>query len=685
MRTTRTVQKQCFALVLPVILLFGAGIASADIVCYECHGSKIPADYRPVDAPYRNITTGGFQGNHRTHLSSADSFSGCARCHPGSSSYTSSHRDGKIKLAANINNSPTGNARYRNTTTAWKQTPAPLLGTCSNVNCHFEQVTPTWGDAPIVYPGGCSVCHGAPPSGGLSGAAGSHDKHDLYYPGVANCQTCHGPSHTTFGHATSAGRPLTVAPRHVSDVQPGTYSGPVNDYLPSQGNVFGTCTNFYCHSNGTKVATGQLGSFTSPTWGSTAYCDACHGNPPDYADGSPKANSHGYPHSQSCDTCHNATTNTGDSITDMTKHVNGAYDIVPGPIPFSYTFKTSGGTCSNVACHATRTGLRDWGAKPDADCNGCHESPPNTPSHLKHFSGTAGQAVYGSTSIAADNATGYLFNCGNCHPINLAKHRNGTVEMELYNANAPAGSIKAKPENAGATYSRVGAKLYDDRGYPYYNGTCNNVYCHSYTEWTTPGGVPAYTSYSSYRPANLVETRRYKTVSWGGPSLTCTSCHENPPRSYASAGNDGGAGNSHSAVDAYGTERLHTYNMGYNPPLSCTTCHNDTVKELNNISRYTTVFNNITTVFTLYSSVPIANFGKHVNGKIDVAFDASRQITYPPSYYGQVTFKPLSSSYNPATKTCSNVACHFAEKQVVWGTPFRWYNDPYECNRCHRN
>ncbi len=683
MRTTRTVQKQCFALVLPVILLFGAGTASATIACYECHGSKVPPDYRPVDAPYRNITTGGFQGNHRTHLSPADTFNGCVRCHPGSDKYTSSHRDGKIKLAANINNSRL-TARYRNSTSAFMQTPTPLLGTCTNVNCHFEQVTPIWGAAPLVYPGGCAVCHGAPPSGGLTGAAGSHAKHDLYYPGAANCQACHGPSHTSFEHATSVGRPLIVKPRHTSDSQAGTYSGPVNDYLPSQVNLFGTCSTFYCHSDGTRVATGQLNAFTSPAWGTVAACDACHGYPPGYISGAPKANSHGYPHSQSCDTCHNATTTDGLTISDQTKHANGVYDVVPGAgLVFSYTFKTTGGSCTNVVCHATRTGSRDWGANPDKDCNGCHESPPNTPSHLKHFSGTASQAVYGSTSTATANATGYLFNCGNCHPIDRTKHRNGIVEVELYNAGAPAGSIKARPDNASAVYTRVGARLSDGRGYPYYNGTCNNVYCHSYNSWTTPGGVPPYTSYSSYRPANLVETRMYKTVTWGGPSLGCTGCHENPPRSYASAGNDGGAGNSHSWIDAGGGENLHTYNMGYRPGLSCTTCHNDTVKALNAISYNKTIFNNKTTVFTQYSAVPITNFGRHVNGKVDVAFDKDRRITYSSSFYGQVTFKPLSSSYTAATKTCSNIACHFREKVVVWGTPYRWYNNT-ECNRCHR-
>jgi hypothetical protein len=41
--------------------------------CYDCHGSPTTAagggnDLRPVDSTYRNITTGGFVGNHQTHI-----------------------------------------------------------------------------------------------------------------------------------------------------------------------------------------------------------------------------------------------------------------------------------------------------------------------------------------------------------------------------------------------------------------------------------------------------------------------------------------------------------------------------------------------------------------------------------------------------------------------------------------
>ncbi len=47
-------------------------------------------DFRPTDAPYRNITTGGFQGTHRNHLAIGANATSCAKCHPGSNSYTTS-------------------------------------------------------------------------------------------------------------------------------------------------------------------------------------------------------------------------------------------------------------------------------------------------------------------------------------------------------------------------------------------------------------------------------------------------------------------------------------------------------------------------------------------------------------------------------------------------------------------
>src|SRR5512133_2498514 len=189
---------------------FPAAVSWAAINCYQCHGTSSPDDYRPVDAPYRNITTGGFVGNHRTHMDSPASPAACSSCHPASASYSSAHRDGKIKLSSHINSSLPATT-YKNTTSAFPQTSTPAPGTCANVNCHFESPTPAWGNNPALTT--CSTCHGAPPSGttpdNSGGAGGSHAIHTAYFNGVNNCVKCH-PDHTSdpkpFTHATSIDR-----------------------------------------------------------------------------------------------------------------------------------------------------------------------------------------------------------------------------------------------------------------------------------------------------------------------------------------------------------------------------------------------------------------------------------------------------------------------------------------------
>lgn len=852
------------------------------IECYECHGTKSPQDYRPVDAAYRNVTTGGFQGNHRTHTSLDDTKKQCEFCHAGSASYNQGHRNGKIDISPNINNSGT-RALYDNRTSAWLQTATPVYGTCKNVNCHFENETLQWGSAPFAIPDGCSGCHGFPPAGGNSGAEGSHlaGGHAMA-GGVSSCTFCH-PGHSAFTHATSVRRNLLVTPKDPLSNAAGNYDGPTDDFLPSQTNQFGKCNNIYCHSNGTSVATSTVADNASPVWGggpascgschayppsylngtpkknshsmhasynflcsrchaattadnvsilnwqkhisrfynisaqgeritysfavdggtcSNGYChsdgtftstgavsantvkwgstsmtcSSCHGFPPAYENGTPKANSHGVHITYSCNKCHNQTTTDGISISDKSLHTNKEFNLLPGAgadftynfaatggsctnnschsdgtsvstgiqssqpatwgaslgctgchgLPpeytnnsiktnshigkhsiylcnvchssttsdgvsitnpanhansqynvtsaagmFSYAYAPTGGTCTNVQCHANSTGYRQWGAD---KCDSCHGAPPNTPAHVKHFTGTPQQASYTSVKTAKDyaGATGYIFNCANCHPVDLNKHGNGILEIELYNTNAPAGSIKALQTTA--SYNKGNRYYLDSRGFAYTNGTCSNVYCHSYMTYTTPGGVPEYNNYSSYVPANLVETRVFRSIAWNGPSLTCTGCHENPPKS-ASPENDGGAGNSHAWTDEYGYDNLHIWNMSY-APLSCTTCHNETVKAF---SAYTSPGGDT----RLMKDVPIASFSKHVNGTNDVDFDTQRGYTYPPSSYGQVVFQPRSTTYNKVTKTCSNIACHFNETEVVWGTPYRWYNT-MECNRCHR-
>ena len=341
--------------------------------------------------------------------------------------------------------------------------------------------------------------------------------------------------------------------------------------------------------------------------------------------------------------------------------------------------KSTAADCDCNFCHVDMHGPGWQG------CATCHGNPPATGSHVKHFGITSNYQKYGDTSITRDFAslsTSYGMSCGNCHPLDNTKHRNGTVEVELYNVNAPAGSLKEK-NPAIASYTPGGTVYYDNKGLPYTLGTCSNIYCHSYNAWTTPGGVPTPWPQNQNDPPvppNTVTTRYYQNPTWGAGSLTCSGCHGNPPRTdyYTNAG---GSGNSHSWLDDYGYEDGHNANMlGYNPPLDCKTCHNDTVRDAG-----TWAYQNWNEWFgvAFFDDSPLYNYSSHVNGAVDIAFDRVNTYQYIKMYGGYDYLTLVNAQYDPSTKSCSNVSCHQTQTPVTWGMPYRWW-DSTECNRCHQ-
>jgi predicted CxxxxCH...CXXCH cytochrome family protein len=320
-------------------------------------------------------------------------------------------------------------------------------------------------------------------------------------------------------------------------------------------------------------------------------------------------------------------------------------------------------TC--ITCHNPHTAAASGG------CNSCHDSPPNTASHQKHYASNAVGVKYGDLRITqsfTNYSSGYVFGCGNCHPMDIAYHNNGVVNVELYNPLATIGSLKAK-NPVTATYVTGPEVFLGSNGIPYTKGTCSNIYCHSYNDSTTIGAIG---DGDVNWEAKTVITRIYKNVTWGVTVLSCSGCHGNPTQT-SSLTNDGGAGDSHSWIDEYGYQNLHTYNMSY-APVSCTYCHNDTVKQMNS---YTVDGMGVRTL----SGVPISNFSKHVNGSNDVAFDKQNAFIYSSAYSGDKSMSLSAATYDSSTKNCLNVSCHRAQKVVKWGTPYRWYYN--ECNVCH--
>ncbi|UCE60588.1 MAG: hypothetical protein JSU63_02325 [Phycisphaerales bacterium] len=319
-----------------------------------------------------------------------------------------------------------------------------------------------------------------------------------------------------------------------------------------------------------------------------------------------------------------------------------------------------GVTCTG--CHAHADGFMASGA-----CDACHGAPPATGAHLVHFGvNDLGLVSYGGTDNVS-TAAAYGFQCGTCHPLSFTAHMNGSVDVELYDAAAPAGSLKSMSPPAAA-YSEI-------------DSTCSNVYCHSRTDWSssTVGDpltdpVEGWALLDSngnltYDPYTVTEFPVYSTVSWSGASLDCNGCHRNPPQTqypnvYAAVGN------SHAAVDDWGYENLHNWNMSFDP-LFCRVCHYSTVTDAMTWTR-------IAGDITLFDDVAIADKRYHVNGAKDVAFDPVNAVTYSSQ-----TFTFESSIYDPADKTCSNVGCHLEQCKPAWGKPYRWGWGSLECDQCH--
>jgi predicted CxxxxCH...CXXCH cytochrome family protein len=340
--------------------------------CASCHGMP-PLDSKlvPPQREPSGLRQGAFQGNHETHLPAAATPNHCIKCH-NNNAYTIDHYNGVINMAARINNYSAvsvGAARY-NKPIFFNQTSKPVLSTCSNVNCHFESVTPVWSSAMPGQPADCNLCHSFPPNNGVSGT--SHTKHNnntaawggLFGPMV--CTPCHtdggvnGQPYWTYQHASSAGN------RGIHFDSTLNYTGTGRNFLPSQAAArqFGSCSNTYCHSNGVQGA-GNV-KVATPKWGTSATCGSCHASPM-------VSNGHkvhtASPLTAGCQLCHDATALDSSTIKPNTgTHTNGIVEV---------TLSTCSAGLPGNNCHGNATPtVTTWKSGPGAlKCEDCHMTP----------------------------------------------------------------------------------------------------------------------------------------------------------------------------------------------------------------------------------------------------------------------------------------------------------------------
>jgi len=313
---------------------------------------------------------------------------------------------------------------------------------------------------------------------------------------------------------------------------------------------------------------------------------------------------------------------------------------------------------------------------------------------------TATTAVYGGTDNQS-TAANYGFDCGNCHPLNLSEHGDGIVEVELYNAASPAGSLKAMNQ-ASASYS-----VTPGTGG---TGTCSGVYCHS------DGSNGASSNFVTAPAWNTTIT----TVN------TCGQCHNNPPQyagqshyTPATASSFMGAEGGHlvgvhfdniytgtSGLATPGTGGISSHgNPGTATTITCYICHYGEVSSttvdtyaLYNLSPGTSALqcatcHTGTTTPPLQSGL-IADKSKHVTGvkyvAIDPAFSMNskaqlRTSSLPSGWTRNVGYK-VSGAYDNSTmnatdwssttQTCTTT-CHLGQT-VTWGTTIT-------CQSCHKS
>ncbi|WP_284694454.1 CxxxxCH/CxxCH domain-containing protein [Geomonas sp. Red32] len=489
------------AVSLAALACLNGGRAFASSTCSDCHNMP------PLDAAYRNLTSGGFVGSHSTHNPAVATATSCEPCHTGASSYLTGHRDGVIQISSNLNASPVA-ATYSKGT-FFNQTSIPVMGSCSNVNCHFEAVTPSWGSAKLTSPTGCATCHGAPPSdGNHPSIIGAGKKHGDYYgTGTASCVKCHSDhtlEATPFAHATSAGKRALMVGFLSAPNSGGAYSGNLAypAYLPSQNPPRnGSCTALYCHSNGAGGA-----AKVTPVWGSTlpADCSGCHDTKRTTTVATTLSGKHdrhmnpannaliGINNGLNCIDCHAKTVSSNTAIGTTSRHVNGLVDYSSARGGGSAHYNAATKSCSSVYCHSNgnRSSLvyvnpPAWNSTATLSCNGCHgtssalgapdyasggtaSGTPN--SHAKHLAGATSTTACAPCHAKTVSATSSLafkdYTAGNYH-------LNGKTDV----------TFLASRAGAGASWNQA-------------TTTCSSIYCH--------GG---------------------NSIQWGAAAPNCQDCH----------------------------------------------------------------------------------------------------------------------------------------------------------------
>ena len=640
---TRTL-RVFIALSLTVFSLASLPGKAEAATCLSCHAPEgSTTDIRPVESTYRNITTGSVIGSHAKHIPAATlDPNACASCHgPGVATYGTKHRDGFINVT-----SAESVGYSKKTSFPQSGSRTLVLGSCSAASCHANPygagtvTTPVWGNAAA----NCTACH-TTPIGATGPATGSHTTTTAH---AVACTTCH-----------AAGTSATAMPtvnHNNGTIDIANVGYPL---AKAKGSAAATCSTASCHLN-----VYDAGSVTTPVWGTSASCNACHAVAIDAT--GPATGSHAKHNDTTCTDCHVAGT-TSISKPD-TGHADGNVTVTNGyPVTAKHAAGSYSGTCSTAACHADpySAGLVEtpvWGTS--AGCAACHTGAnvitatgPATGSHSKHGAAACvschNAGTTATTAPGTAHATGFIDVVGVGYPANKVKgsaattcsaascHDNGKgvpattpvwgatgvpactachalvpgeshtkhVSTTTYKKALCADCHTGYVQGATAAANHVNNTVEVNVGsYPSPKakgsavGTCSTSYCHS----------------SGQSADGLSATPVYVSVTWGGTAV-CGSCHA-------------------TTTLASGTHAKHIASDN-----NCDYCHSGALP--------------------LTADTYVYNSTSHVNGQIEVTSMGYTAGGAPGNGYG----------------TCSTAICHGSIAPPAWGT--NTTND--SCTKCH--
>ncbi|HIJ89158.1 MAG TPA: CxxxxCH/CxxCH domain-containing protein [Desulfuromonadales bacterium] len=462
-----------------------------DIQCVDCHGAHVEFDQNDpsgskginIKLIRRNVKPGASGSGHifyrytgsQREYKNADNTGVCQGCHAVPAS-PSEHSSNDPKVCA---------------------------------TCHYHN------NSNGSFSGACNSCHGYPPATGnhafhvSSGASGKS----------MACEDCHGVKTDTTHNNKSVNWALSGPA--AGGLYKGLAVGSTGTPMPSAS--YGSCSNVSCHAN-----VYGAGTMTTPVWGTTAGCSACHTTP--IGSTGPATGSHVKHNNSDCSQCHAGATTS--AVVPALNHTDGDIDVTngyPANVAKHTTASGFGGrTCSTASCHANVYGpgtatTPPWGTAVAA-CSACHTIPigatgPATGSHVVHNDSTCTHCHNAGTTATSAPATGHAngsIDATNGYPV-TAKHAAGSYTGTCSTAichgqGAPAwGATSTVPVN----------------GFPYSAAQCGK--CHA-QEGTVTAGAPFYSTAIPKVTLNTnakvgAHTAHLASVDRLHPVLSCSDCH----------------------------------------------------------------------------------------------------------------------------------------------------------------